>query len=115
MYKPFNIIIGERDFNQRSCIGGQGRTEGMSDVQTDDCGNNSNLSCTFNPLKWEYKNTHLVMLARRVSGGPARRHSCPPFLWRTVFGKKITAVKKNANQSLSVTPMEPHGQACGTT
>ncbi len=54
----------------------------MSDVQTGDCGNNSNVRCTFNPLKWEYKNTHLVMLARRIFGGPARR-----LLWRTVLGK----------------------------
>ena len=31
---------------------------------------NNNVSQKFTSLKWEYKNTHLVMLARRLSGGP---------------------------------------------
>ena len=52
----------------------------MSDVQTGDGGNNSNVRCTFNPLKYEYKNTHLVMLARRVFGGPGPIHG--PFRLR---------------------------------
>jgi hypothetical protein len=37
---------------------------------------------------------------RRVSGG--------------LFSVKGVAAKRNAHQSLSVTPMEPHGQALGT-
>jgi len=67
----------------------------MSDLQTGDCGNNSNVRCTFNPLKWEAKNTHLFMLARRPSGGPDPIHLITvmsgiksrglPYLLRVVF------------------------------
>ena len=46
--KPFNIIIiGRHNFNQRPWIGSRGRTEGMSDVQTGDCGKNKDLGRKF--------------------------------------------------------------------
>jgi len=34
--------------------------------------------------------------------------------WRVVLAKS-GCWERNAHQSLSVTPMEPHGQACDTT
>jgi hypothetical protein len=36
---------------------------------------NNNLNFKFNSLQWEYKNTHLVMPARRVFGGLVRHFS----------------------------------------
>jgi hypothetical protein len=49
---------------------------------------------------------------RHLPGGPARRPFYPPSLWRIggVFQEKVTAVKRSAHQSLSVTPVEPHGK-----
>jgi len=59
---------------------------------------NNNLNFKFNSLQWEYKNTHLVMPARRVFGGPDPIYdpiykltertipfmrNCPQSLWRT--------------------------------
>jgi len=45
---------------------------------------NNNLNFKFNSLQWEYKNTHLVM--------PARRPFYPPSLWRTGgFDPKFTS------------------------
>ena len=44
-------------------------------------------------------------LARRLSGGFIRRLFYPPFLWRDEgqFSVKVVVIKRNANQSLSVT------------
>jgi hypothetical protein len=49
----------------------------------------------------------------------AEWQACPPSFWRAILGKKFTSSipgcwERNANQSLSVTPVEPHGQARGT-
>jgi len=40
--------------------------------------------------------------------------ACPPSFWRGVLGKS-GCWKRNANHSLSVTLMEPHGQARDNT
>jgi hypothetical protein len=52
-----------------------------------------------------------LRLARRLSGGFIRRPSggFVRLFYGGLFSVKVAAVKRNANRSLSVTPMEPHG------
>ena len=46
----------------------------ISDKRRGDCVKNKELSRKFTSLKWKVKNTYLIMLVRRLYGGPDPIH-----------------------------------------